>query len=398
LREPRVQLVPAIVAGCSKAGLAIIRALGSHNVPIVGVGYGRGQIGLGSRFVRERVRSPDPAMDEAGFLDCLQAVAERWAGAVLFPSDDGSLVTLSRNKPLLSRNFRVVAERWHLVRSLIDKQHTYEVARFVGVPCPRLQLVRDVADARAFAREIGFPCLLKPTVGHLFFKAFARKMLMAHSPDELERGLQAVRDYPGEVMLCEFIPGPDTCSANYNSFCVAGQPVQEFTAQKVRMSPTSIGFPTVVHSQHMPAVLSVGRRMAAALGYDGFSCMEFKLDSRDGAYKLMEVNGRHNYSGQLASACGIDFPLLSYLAAQNVSLPVVQSELPELFWIDEERDIRGALRVMLRRNSAVRAYFEPYRRPNVYAVFSRSDPMPSLRLAADSVARALRRHAARSEI
>jgi hypothetical protein len=57
--------------------------------------------------------------------------------------------------------------------------------------------------------------------------------------------------------------GPDTCgAANYNSFCIDGRPVQEF---KVRLRPTAIRFPTVVHSRRIPAVLDAGRQMIAAL-------------------------------------------------------------------------------------------------------------------------------------
>ncbi len=395
MSKTSVQWAPAIVASCSKAGLAIIRALGTRGVPIVGVGYGRGQIGLHSRFVHERVLCADPAEDEKGFLACLAALPEHCNGAVLFPSDDGALVAMSRHRQWLAGRFQVVAERWTLVRSLIEKHLTYEIARTAGVPCPRLQMVRAADDALAFAREVGFPCLVKPSVGHLFFKAFKRKMLMAHSLEELQRALEVMRDYPGELMLSEFVPGPDTCSANYNSFCVDGRPIQEFTAQKIRIRPASIGFPTLVRSQPMPAVQGAGRRMAAALGYNGFSCMEFKLDIRDGVYKLMEVNGRHNYSGELASACGVDFPWLSYLAARRMALPEkVSADIPEIFWIDEERDVRGAMSAALRGMSVAREYVEPYRGPNVYAVFSRSDLKPFLSLLRGSVAGVLTRRRA----
>jgi predicted ATP-grasp superfamily ATP-dependent carboligase len=214
---------------------------------------------------------------------------------------------------------------------------------------------------------------------------------MIHSADELARALERLANYSGDLMLCEFIPGPDTCGANYNSFCIDGRPVQEFTAQKVRLRPTAIGFPTVVHSRRIPPVLDAGRRMIAALGYNGFSCMEFKLDLRDGIYKLMEVNGRHNYSGCLASACGIDFPWLSYLAACDVTLPVAaHNEIPEIFWIDEERDMRAALPAFSSSIGAARSWLEPYRGAHVYAVLSRSDLMPSLNLAGSSVLRKIR--------
>lgn len=333
--------VPAIVACCSKAGLAIIRTLGGRGIPVVGLGYGGGRIGLASRFLRARSHCPDPAEDEAAFVDFLVSLAARWEGAVLFPSDDASLVALSRHKARLSaRRFRVVAEDWSLVRALIEKHRTYAIAERAGVPCPRLIVVRN--------------------------------------PDEGARAIEESAGYGGELTLCEFIPGDDRCGANYNSFAVRGRVVQEFTARKIRPKPPAIGFPTAVESVLLPEVIASGRRMIGALRYDGFSCAEFKRDPRDGIYKLMEVNARHNSSGRLAVACGIDFPWLSYRAALGDPVPGAPQEQKQgIHWIDEERDVRGAVAALGNGLHAAREYLAPYAGARVFVVASASDPAPS---------------------
>ncbi|HEU4625410.1 MAG TPA: hypothetical protein VFS52_11635 [Steroidobacteraceae bacterium] len=374
--------VPAVVAGCSKAGLAIIRALGARGVPIVGLTYGPGQIGRSSRYVKGTIVVPDPAESEHAFVASLTRAAQRGLrGAVLFPSDDASLVAIARHRHSLVEHYRIVAERWELVQKLIEKQHTYAIAHAAGVPYPRLHRVRDASAALTFAREIGYPCLLKPAVSHLFFRRFGCKMWVLRSEAELESGIRRAMGYGGELLLCELIPGPDTCGANYNSFCVHGRPVQEFTAHKVRLKPTAIGFPTVVRSACIAEVMEAGRRMTAALELNGFSCMEFKRDVRDDVYKLMEVNARHNYSGSLATACGIDFPYLSYRAARGMPLPSARAQpRSELFWIDEERDLLGAFGALCRGPRAARDYVAPYLHRKVCAVASLSDPMPALSL------------------
>jgi D-aspartate ligase len=287
--------IPAIVLHCSKAGLAVIRALGARGIPIVGVGFGQGQMGLSSRFVRTALHAPHPAEDEPAFIEFLQKLAPTWGGAVLFPSDDSSLVAVARNKDRLAKYFHVAAADWPVVQSLIEKARTYEIAARAGIPCPRLRIVDSLSCGVEFAKEIGFPCLIKPSVSHTFFRKFYQKMIFAHSRAELERGIETTLGYGGELMLCEFIPGNDSCGANYNSFCTNGNPLAEFTAQKLRLKPTLIGFPTAVQSKRLPDVTRVGRQMMKALMFSGFSCTEFKHDARDGIYKLMEVNARHNY-------------------------------------------------------------------------------------------------------
>jgi predicted ATP-grasp superfamily ATP-dependent carboligase len=384
---------PALVAGCSKAGLAIIRALGARGIPVVGLTYGRGQIAQSSRYLQETVRAADPAKDEPAFIACLIRAAQLGLrDAVLFPSDDASLVAIARHRQSLAKYFRIVAEHWELVQALIEKHRTYAIAHDAGVPYPKLQMVQDPSAAVSFAREIGYPCLLKLSVSHLFFKRFGCKMLMLHSEAELVSGVRRVSGYGGGLMLCEFIPGPDSCGANYNSFCVGGRPLQEFTAQKVRLKPTFIGFPTVARSAYIREVQEAGRRMAAALQLNGFSCMEFKRDVRDGVYKLMEVNARHIYSGSLATACGIDFPYLSYRAARGMALPPARVEpAPELFWIDEERDVLGTLHALWRDPRGAREHLAPYLRRKVCAVTSLSDPKPALSLFKASLGRAFKR-------
>ena len=145
-----------------------------------------------------------------------------------------------------------------------------------------------------------------------------------------------------------------------------GTPVAEFTAQKLRLRPTMIGFPTAIVSLKLPEVVEYGRRMIAALGYNGFSCMEFKRDARDNVYKLMEVNGRHNFSGLLAGRCGVNFPYISYLEALGQSLPIDRYEQPEgVYWLDEHMDIRGLFRALRQGRAALRDYSLPYRRGTI---------------------------------
>ena len=378
-------VTPAIVLHCSKAGLAVARGLGAAGIPSIGVGYGRGQVALGSRHVREALWAPDPERDETGFVEFLLALAPRFAGAVLFPTDDASLLAVAKHKEQLAPQFRVVAAEWTVVQQLLEKVHTYEVAHRSGVLAPRVRVITDVADAVAFAGEVGYPCLVKPSLGHTFFKRFGRKMLLAGSRDELVAAIEGCAGYDDELMLSEFIPGDDQSGANYNSFYLDGRPLQEFTAQKVRLKPQGIGFPTAVVTRALPEIIEAGRIMLGAFGFEGFSCMEFKRDARDGRYKLMEINARHNFSGMLALSCGINFPELSYRAALGEPIAVPSRAVAEgRYWVDEERDFTGLVRSLVQGPRAAREYIRPYLGPRTLAVGSIADPKPALRLIASA--------------
>jgi D-aspartate ligase len=381
-----MDLPPAVVLCCSKAGLAVLRAMGAAGIRTTGVWYGRTKLACRSRYVESCHGSPDPEEDETQFLEFLLSQTDKWTGSVLFPTDDASLLVVSKYRERLADHYLAVAEDWVIVRRLLEKVHTYDMAARCGVPCPRIQTITSVAQAIDFARQVGFPCIVKPSIGHTFFRRYRVKMVFAHSADDLRDRLARFEDYEDELMVCEFIPGDDTSGANYNSFYVDGRPRREFTAGKVRLKPSRIGFPTAVVSRHIPEVIAHGRSLIGSIGYRGFSCAEFKRDERDNTYKLMEVNARHNFSGMLALRCGINFPYLSYLDAIGRDVPAGgPAPTDGICWIDEERDFMGLLSSLWRGRNAAGAYLRPYLGRSVFAVFSAGDPLPSLQQAAESL-------------
>jgi predicted ATP-grasp superfamily ATP-dependent carboligase len=187
-------------------------------------------------------------------------------------------------------------------------------------------------------------------------------------------------------MLQEFIPGDDTHGVNYNSFFLNGEPKIEITAEKVRLSPPLIGFPRVVVSKHIPQVIEPGRKMLKATGYNGFSCMEFKKDSRDGIYKLMEVNGRHNLSTPLSVKSGINFPFLTYMHIVYGELSEVNNGFKEgIYWIDLGKDIIESIRSFRKEHFSILEYIKPYLKPKVFTIPSIKDPLPLLHRTSDII-------------
>ena len=49
-----------------------------------------------------------------------------------------------------------------------------------------------------------------------------------------------------------------------------------------------------------------------SLGYTGFSYIEYKLDPRDGQYKLIELNARSWLNQFMATLSGVNFPAIVY--------------------------------------------------------------------------------------
>jgi predicted ATP-grasp superfamily ATP-dependent carboligase len=117
--------------------------------------------------------------------------------------------------------------------------------------------------------------------------------------------------------------------------------------------------------------------MLRALHYQGFANIEFKQDPRDGRYKLIEVNARHNLSAMLALRCGINFPWLQYRHLLYDE-PPEQSDYPrDVYWVDITRDLKESLSYLRRDDYSVRRFLRPYLAPHVYAVWSMRDSAPA---------------------
>ena len=371
------KLKPAIVLSSHTMGLSVIRALGMMGVPIIVMVYNpREDMGYVSKYVSERIPVPHPEKFEDQFIEALVKQASRLGGSLLIPTSDETLVAVSRNKTLLERDYIVACTDWNITEQFINKKRTYAIADAIGVPAPKTMIPHSVEDVEGYSRTVDYPCLVKPCQSHSYYDRFKRKMTRVENLGQMLAAYQEAVDAGLETMLQELIPGDDTQGVNYNSYFWNGDPLIEFTAEKVRNAPPGLGSPRVAVSKHIPEVLEPGRKILRAMGFYGYACTEFKKDARDGVYKLMEVNGRHNLSGLLAVRCGINFPWIHYKHLVYGELPSTCDYRTGIYWIDTIRDIGYSLKCYSKEGYSLSQYIQPYRSPHVFAILDKQDPKP----------------------
>lgn len=373
----------AIVLSCHIIGLAVIRALGIMGVPITAVYYNKKDMGYVSRYVTETLYVPHPLKAEKDFLKKLFGYAEKNGGGVLFPVDDPTLQVVSNHRELLEKHYIVACPDSQTTRRFLDKKFTYAIAESAGVPVPKTLVPESIDEMILFAETIGYPCLIKPSESHRYFECFGKKMEKISSRGQLLEAYEKARAAAIEVMVQEYIPGDETNGANYNSYFWGNEAVAEFTAQKVRYAPSEFGVPRVVVSKAMPEIIALGRTVLRSMGFYGFSCTEFKRDARDGVYKLMEVNGRHNRSGLLALRCGINFPWIEYNHLVNGELIPQRVFRDGVYWIDEVSDIITGIKHFAKERHTLSQLLRPYCTKHVFAVSDPRDLMPSIKRITD---------------
>jgi D-aspartate ligase len=370
---------PAVVFQVSYAnGLGVIRDLGRHGVPVLGLDDRAESLGFSSRYAAGMV-CPSPKKDEAAFLDFLEELGSRLPQkAVLFPTHDEYIWPLSRHAERLEQWYLLPFSRWDVMQRLHDKRAQLEAAWRAHVDTPTTAFIDGPDDVAAAVAAVPYPAVLKPVDSLAFKTRFHRHLIDIESPADMDRVWPDVADM-GTLMLQERVPGGDAELFTVGSYLDAGsRPLAVFTGHKIRQHPAGAGSCRLGVSRWDTALADAGLRLLVELGYHGVSQVEFKRDERDGRYCLMEVNARHWMWHALSTACGVNLSLSAYSdAIGHPFLAPRQTDGGK--WVVATKDTPLAVREMWRRQLSPVDWARSLQGTRVDGVLSLADPVPGLR-------------------
>ena len=303
---------PAVVVDVGWVnGLAAIRSLGRAEAPVVAVDHRPWALGFRSRYALP-VLAPEAAADEDGFIRRLVELGDALGRpAPIFPTHDVWLNAIARRQAELGARFLYPFPAWDALAKIQNKRAQLEAAAAAGVDVPQTGHPRSAAEALGFARDFGFPVLVKPADPIEFKRRHKRQAFRCETEAELEAAYAKAEAH--EPMVQELIPGGDDALYTLGSYLdTGGTPLGVFSGRKLRQTPRLVGTCRVGEALWVQEVVDAGLRLLGAVDYRGVSQVEFKRDPRDGRYKLMEINPRLFQWHGLAAACGVDLPRLAY--------------------------------------------------------------------------------------
>ena len=260
---------------------------------------------------------------------------------------------------------------------MLQKDLTYAAARAVGIDTPHAY--GEATPETAARDDIAFPVVVKPIESRPFVAHFGVKLLVACDRDELRRHVRDVQDAGLRAQILDLVPGPDELFHSYTVYIDRhGEPAAELCMRKLRKSPPFFGVVRVAEVANVSALREPTIALLRHIGWRGMASVEFKLDPRDGRYRLMEVNGRSFLIQGLAWRAGVNYPLLAwreFVLGESVS---ARFNGWNGVWIHVLDDIYFGLFHRRIERSSLRQYLAPYRRPKTFAVWSASDPGPFL--------------------
>ena len=359
-------------------GLGIARSLGRLGVPVYSIDAAYCEPAFASRYCRRRfvfsIESGPPDRSVVSLLEIGQKLGDR---PILIPTTDQAAVWVAEHAAALQEAFWFPCQDAALLRLLCDKGRMQDLARRNGVPTAQSVVPTSKEDVAHFLETAVFPVMVKATdAERLRRRTGGTKFLVQTRRDLLEIYAKA-EDHEGpSLLLQEFIPGEDWMFDGYfdkNSQCLFG-----VTGKKIRRFPVNTGITSLGVCLRNDTLAKMTIDFMKAIGYRGILDIGYRFDTRNGQFKVLDVNPRIGCTFRLFTTVdGMDVARALYLDMTGRPVPVAPAAEGRK-WIVEDFDLFSALRSYLDRTLSVKGWVESLRGVQEAACFALDDPLPFL--------------------
>ena len=275
------------------------------------------------------IQIEDNLWDSNTFVETLINYAENKNSdkkILLIGTNDNYVKLIIENKSLLEKYYVFNYPDINIVNNLLIKEKFYSIYKDMGLDMPNTYIYKcnqndDINKIKKYFKE--YPIIIKPSDGveYHHLEETLDKVYKAKNEEELEKIILKIENagYKNNLIIQEFIPGDD--SALFDSIFYVGKnkKAQIATFAQIGLqehTPTGIGNCTVLvngfdENGYKEELIYKLKGFLETIGYQGFCEFDMKYDSRDGKYKVLEINPRQSRSGYYVAACGHN--LVQYL-------------------------------------------------------------------------------------
>ncbi len=385
-------------------GVAVLRELGKHGVPVHGIGRSVEAIGRSSRYCTGFL------LRQAGPLtDWLPDLITQTGAKALLAISEGDLVALAQLPPVIN-GCTIITPRAEPLTIVLDKSETLARAAALGIDIPISWQPVNSEDMTLRARTLTYPVIAKwadPPAIVDRLAALGLPLIKAeylHAPEALIALINRYAPLGMWPLIQSYCPG---FGLGQMIHMAGGKAVLRFQHRRLHEMPPEGGVSTLCESEplsrHTPQ-MAKSEALLASIGWEGPAMVEYRYDPATARYWLMEINGRFWGSMPLASHSGVEFAWESYRRAILGQTEAVQPQIKlrrARYMIPETKRL---IQLLFKRQPIadplfkptpladlghyVRGFFDPKMR---YYLFRWGDPGPFLSDIKTVVMKAVRR-------
>jgi predicted ATP-grasp superfamily ATP-dependent carboligase len=363
-----------------RVGLYSIRALGKAGIDVAATevhGTCKKPIGFQSRYCKKSFWTP-PTEDERSYIKFMLKISEKYD--VLIPCLTDAMEPISKYLPEFKGQIEVPILEYNRLKNALDKATTYKLAKDNGIPIPFTFTPRKIEDLYNIPQDV-YPLVIK------FRKRHASGVAYVDSFSELKEKYIEMHKIEAFPIVQEYIPGKGV--GFFALFNKDGKVRATFTHRRIREYPITGGISAFCESIENSTVHKYGLRLLRAMDWYGVAMVEFRVDSRDGVPKLMEINPRFWGSMALAIQAGVNFPLLLYKIALEGDVRPIHSYkigVKTRFLFTDLLACYQRLKSERNKLKVLYDFIQPFFDKNVEdGVLSLDDPKPSIQYIWDRI-------------
>jgi D-aspartate ligase len=271
----------------SHGALGIARSFGRRGVSVYAIVEDAHTPLAASRYVKETfLWKCWPGNPESFVRDLSEISKIIGQSAILIPMDDLSAIFVAENQIVLDRWFLFPKVPRDLPRQLADKARFYSLCHDLGISQARFAVPRSADELRKFVELTPFPIVVKPARQWHYDSYYNPKV--TDTRQELFDIFK--QNQFGELLIQEYIPGEDWI---YNGYCNSKSNLYlSFTGRKLREYPVGAGSVASGLPLENQTLRDQSEAFLRAISYSGICDIDWRLDKRDGQYKMLDCNPR----------------------------------------------------------------------------------------------------------
>lgn len=303
----------ALVLGGYVNGYSIIQELHECGVrDIVLFDYQRNLASYSNRIKSFHIIRKNPE----SLFEQLTKLHEEYEYIVAFPTDDLQVEMMCHIYDRVSEFCFLPVHKENSLK-FQDKYEQYIACEKLGVPYPQTLKIKTINDLTKLESFL-WPVILKPTSRHDLTTNVFRSLILQDKQDLDQRVNQLSRFISEGInfLASEIIPGDGSNIYAYTSYrSKKGKILNEWIGKKLSQYPDDFGVFSSASNSAPIKILEQGRILADGMDLYGICQSEFKFDSRDNKYKLMEINLRSDMWHRTGNRAGVHIQYTQWLDA-----------------------------------------------------------------------------------
>jgi predicted ATP-grasp superfamily ATP-dependent carboligase len=388
--------LPVLIFKCGyyplhAGSLAVVRSFGRVGVPVYGTYEDRFSPAAWSRYLTGKFVWRAQAHDTLAVLDELREIGRKLGRRpLLLPTDDLAAILVAENAETLRPHFRFPEPPHDLPRAVANKRRLFDLCEQHGIPRAKSTFIQSACELDDLLRTATFPLIVKVAeawrLDAVPSTSLAPDAATAHRLFD-SATLTGCRD----LIFQEYIPSDGSADWFFHGYSnSSGQCLVAFTGRKLRSCPAGAGRTAYCCTETNAEVRRQAGGLISAISFSGIVDLDFRFDSRDGTYKLLDFNPRLGAQFSVfKDANDVDVVRAMHLDISGREVP--RAEMRSRFLIIEDLDLRVAFRYRKFGASSLRAWLSEIRSASEYGWYARDDLRPLIMMTARNAAHFMRK-------